>query len=484
MKALIEASVMRGEARQPAPRKGIHHRRHRGQKEEGSLVPALLGVTGSEGRGGPQSSGKALDSEGASSCLHQAGDDVVNGDRANGAAVLVDYGEHPEVVLVKQFENVFFAGVGGRADERIGLELPQEFVGHRKQHAGNGDRAGEVAELVEKNDGIELLEVEVLVAEPLENFVSGCGLTDERKFGIHHTAGGGRVEGEKLAHFGGFLVWHFLKEFFGGFLGKVGQEVSRSVGRHFLDDVGRFFGIQLFDDLRREALVELGKNCGGGFFVERGNDALALGGRELFHHLGEVGGVEILELFMRDTKFHATKRIRLDKVDELPTNGALRKFALEPADEHRGGNPLQKASDGTGQADVDLSDAKLHIAVGALFGEIDVVDTDHFAAGGVDDLLVEKIFLDREPGFVGLIGAKSPLTDAEVDAARGNFGDLVVAGHEGLEASTGDEKVGDAIGLLGGFNEEFADAADVVRLVIIGGGAHEFGDIEQAVAPF
>src|SRR5215469_18268255 len=129
MKALIEASVMGGEARRSAPRRGIHHRRHRGQKEEGSLVPALLGVNGSEGRVGPQKSGKALDSSGASSCLHQAGDDVVNCDRTNGAAVLVDYGEHPEVVLVKQFENVFFTGVGGSADERIGLELPQEFVG-------------------------------------------------------------------------------------------------------------------------------------------------------------------------------------------------------------------------------------------------------------------------------------------------------------------------------------------------------------------
>lgn len=145
---------------------------------------------------------------------------------------------------------------------------------------------------------------------------------------------------------------------------------------------------------------------------------------------------------------------------------------------------MQKSSDGTRQSDVDLSDAKFEVSIGAMFGKIDIVDTDDFPARGVNDLLVEKIFLDREPGFIRLIGVQSTLTDAQVNAARGDFGNLVVAGNEWLKASTGNKKVGDAIGLLGRLDEEFADAANVVGLVVIRASAHEFGGVEQLAPPF
>jgi len=136
----------------------------------------------------------------------------------------------------------------------------------------------------------------------------------------------------KLPDFGSFLIRHFLKEFLGGFLRKVGQEVSRRIGGHFLDDVGGFFGVEFFDDLCGKALIELGKHSGGRFFIERGNDTLALGGRKLFHHLGQVGRVQVLEFFVGDAEFYAAKGIGFDKVDKLPANRPLRKLVLEPAD--------------------------------------------------------------------------------------------------------------------------------------------------------
>ncbi len=37
------------------------------------------------------------------------------------------------------------------------------------------------------------------------------------------------------------------------------------------------------------------------------------------------------------------------------------------------------------------------------FDEVDVIDADDFAAAGVDDLLIEQIFLYGEPGFVGFV---------------------------------------------------------------------------------
>jgi hypothetical protein len=194
--------------------------------------------------------------------------------------------------------------------------------------------------------------------------------------------------------------------------------------------------------------------------------------------------VEVLEFLVGDAELNAAKRIGLDEVDEFPANRTLGKLALELTDKSGGSNALQEAADRAREANIDLSYAKFDIAVGALFGKINVVDADDLAAGSINDLLIEEIFLDSEPGFVGLISAEGALIDIEIDSPGGNLGNLVVAGNEGLEASTGNEEVGDAIGLLGGFDEELADAADVVGLIVIGGGAHEFGGIEQVEAPF
>lgn len=57
-------------------------------------------------------------------------------------------------------------------------------------------------------------------------------------------------------------------------------------------------------------------------------------------------------------------------------------------------------------------------------------------------------------------------------------GDLVVAGYERREMAAGEEEMGDAIGLVGGLDEKFADAADVIVLGVVGFGAHQFGGVE------
>ena len=81
--------------------------------------------------------------------------------------------------------------------------------------------------------------------------------------------------------------------------------------------------------------------------------------------------------------------------------------------------------------------------------------------------------------FVGMVGVKGTFANVEVDAAGGDFCDLVVAGNERLEAAAGDEVMGDAIGLIGRFDEEFAHTADEVVLRRRKGGAHEFGGVEH-----
>ena len=182
---------------------------------------------------------------------------------------------------------------------------------------------------VDQDDGVELLEIEVLTAHPMEDFFAAGVFADVGEVGVHHAASGGGIEGEEFADLAGFLIGHFVEDFFGGFLGEIGEEVGGGVGSHFFQDVGGFFGVEFFDDLGGEALVEFREDGGGGFFVERGDDALPLGGGEFFHHLGEIGGVEIFEFFVGDAEFYAAQWIGLDEIDEFPADGALRKVGLE-----------------------------------------------------------------------------------------------------------------------------------------------------------
>lgn len=106
------------------------------------------------------------------------------------------------------------------------------------------------------------------------------------------------------------------------------------------------------------------------------------------------------------------------------------------------------------------------------FGEIDVIDADYLATGGIDDLLVEKVFLDGQPGFVGLIGGKGALGDVEIDASGSSFGNLIVARNQRLKAAAGNQEMGNAIRLFGRLDEKFTDPADVIGLRVVGSGAH------------
>jgi hypothetical protein len=182
--------------------------------------------------------------------------------------------------------------------------------------------------------------------------------------------------------------------------------------------------------------------------------------------------MEVLELLVGDAQLDATEWVGLDEVDEFPANGALRKPGLEFANHAGRREALEEAADGAGEADVNLSDTEFDVIVGAQFGEVDIVDADNFAAGDVDDLLVEKILLDGEPTFVGLVGVEGTLVNGEIDAPGGDLRDLVVTGDERLEASTGNEEVGNAIRLVSGFDKEFADATDEIVLGVVSGGAH------------
>ena len=289
---------------------------------------------------------------------------------------------------------------------------------------------------------------------------------------IHHAAGGAGIEFEKLADFAGFLAGHFFENFVESVLGKIGEEVGGGVGSHFFENVGGFAGIEFFDDLGGEALVKFGEDGAGGFFVERSDDALAFGGGKIFHDGGEIGGVQIFEFFVGDAQLHAAERIGLDEIHKFPADGTLREVDLQAANHAGRDEALKQAANGAGKADVDLREAQLGVAVGAQLDEVDIVDAHDFAAAGVDNLLIEQVFLDREPGFVGFVKFEGALADVEADVADGDGGYLVVARYERGEVAACKKEMGDAIGLVGGLDEKFANAADVIALRVVGFGAH------------
>jgi hypothetical protein len=391
----------------------------------------------------------------------------------------IEDGEHAEIIFVEEFEDVFFVGIHGDGDKRFGFEFNHVLFGSSEEDASDGNSSGEMAELVENNDGVQLFEIEILFAEPIEDLIARNGFTDKGKFGVHHAARGGGIEGEEFADVVGFAIGHFLEEFVGGLLGKIGEKIGGSVRRHFFNDIRGFFGIEFFDDLGSEALVKFGENSRSGFFVERSNDALALSGRELFHHLGEVCGVEVFEFLVRNAELHAAKRVRLNEIDEFPADGALGKFALQLSNETGWRKALKEATNSARHADIDLRDTKFNVSVGVKLGQVDIIDAYDFTSRSVDDLLVEKIFLNGKPAFVGLIGIESPFGDVEIDAAGDGFGDLVIARDERLEAAARNQIVRNAIGGVGRFDEEFTDAADVVVAGIVSGGAHKFRGVEH-----
>ena len=96
-------------------------------------------------------------------------------------------------------------------------------------------------------------------------------------------------------------------------------------------------------------------------------------GRQLFHDVGQVGGMHAFEFLVSDAELHAAQRVRLDQVDEFPGDDARRQPGRQAANQTGGGNAMQQAPSGARQAHVHLRDAQLDRAVDALLGEIDVV---------------------------------------------------------------------------------------------------------------
>src|SRR5271157_3279308 len=102
---------------------------------------------------------------------------------------VVDDREHAQIVFVKKLEHIFFAGVGGNADEWFGLHFRHPLLGGSKEHARHRNGAAVAGIFVEDNDGVELLQVQLLVAQPLQDICTSQLLANIDKLPVNHAAG-------------------------------------------------------------------------------------------------------------------------------------------------------------------------------------------------------------------------------------------------------------------------------------------------------
>src|SRR5580704_12540442 len=80
-----------------------------------------------------------------------------------------------------------------------------------------------------------------------------------------------------------------------------------------------------------------------------------------------------------------------------------------------------------------------------------------------------------------MVELKSRFVGGQRDSARHNRGDLVVARDERPILAAANQHSGDAVRLVGGFDEDFLDPSDIVAQRIEGLGTDDFGCVQHDV---
>src|SRR6202035_1737507 len=128
---------------------------------------------------------------------------------------------------------------------------------------------------------------------------------------------------------------------------------------------------------------------------------------------------------------------------------------------------------------VHMRDAQFDGAVGSLFGEVNVVYADDFSAAGVDDLLVEQVLAHGKPALIRAVVLELLFLDVQFEDAGGDECEMIVTRDEWKEFPAPEQNASDAVGLVGGLDEEFGDVAHEVAVLVVGCAAQEFRGVEH-----
>ena len=219
----------------------------------------------------------------------------------------IDDGQAVQIVFVEKFKHFLVFRVRRDREQRLHFQSFHAFVRRREQQASQRDGAGEFRFPVDQKHGVEPLEVHVHFLNPGDDLVARGGFADVNEIGIHHSAGRIFLKLQQLAHLARFLAGHLAQDFARTFRRHVRDHIGCLVGIHFFENVGGFLRSQGFDDLRGQALVQLGEGFGGGLLVERGDDRLAFERGQVFHDVRQVGRMHAFEFLVRDAELYAAQ---------------------------------------------------------------------------------------------------------------------------------------------------------------------------------
>ena len=182
-----------------------------------------------------------------------------------------------------------------------------------------------------------------------------------------------------------------------GAVRQVGDEVRGVVGRHLLEDVGGAFGGEALEHLDLGLGLHLLDRVGDRLVVEGGQDAGPVAWRELVDDRGKVGRVELGQARVRDAQPDRGDA-RLDRVDVLPVDVALRRRQPQVARQDPVGALDPEPAQQPGRPDVDRHQVELPVDV----VEPQVVDAHDLAPVDIDDLLVEQV--GAQPDLIRALG--------------------------------------------------------------------------------
>ena len=206
---------------------------------------------------------------------------------------------------------------------------------------------------IDQIDGADGFDAALEFAHYANGVLDGGGDREGEELGSHASGGGFFAVLEQFDDFLAGLGFHLDEDLFGLILGEIAEEVGGGVGIHFLDDVGGAFGVEGFDDRFLNAGLNFFESLGGDIFVERAEDGFTLVGSKVFDDVGDVGGMECGQAFVRDFEFDAARGIGFDEIDKTPGDGARRNSLQQDVESGARSETAQEAADSAAGADID-----------------------------------------------------------------------------------------------------------------------------------
>ncbi len=214
--------------------------------------------------------------------------------------------------------------------------------------------------------------------------------------GRHASRGRTLAEREEPSHLLTLLGLHLLENRPRLFRGQLPQQVRGRVRAHLLDDVGGAIGIERLDDGDLRPGVQLFERAGRDLFIERLENGLALGRRQILDDVRDIGRVERRKPLIGDLELHTAGWIALEEIDEMPRNDPRGNPREQLSETVPGHDSAGEPSDGPPRADVDAEHGQDELVTLRPGVELHVVHPHQLPALDVDDLLVEQIPLQEQ----------------------------------------------------------------------------------------